>query len=87
MECLSTCEMLDLQPARKARGDDDGVWFGPAQGWQQTLVRDQLADVVMFDLVPERTRHAAAAGLQIDHVRAGMRRKTFKAGPLPTRAA
>ena len=64
-----TREMLDLEPAREPRRNHDGVWPGLADRGQETLFTYEPRDLVMLGLVAERAGHAAAAGVEVDHLR------------------
>src|SRR5262249_28651681 len=64
-------EVLDLQPAREARGDDDRVRGGLAQRREQPLFADEARHLVILLLVAERPGHAAAAGVEVEDLGPG----------------
>ena len=64
-------EMLDLEPAREPRSNYHGVSPSLAVRGQKTLFTHETRDLVMLGLVAERAGHAAAAGVEVDHLRAG----------------
>ena len=66
-------EMLDLEPAREPRRNDDGVWPSLANRGQEALFAHEPRDLVMLGLVAERAGHAAAAGVEVDHLGSGER--------------
>src|SRR6266576_440462 len=70
MERLPSREVLNLQPARKTRRDNDRVRIGRPKRRKQPLFADEPGDFVVLFFVAERPRHAAAAGVEIDNLRA-----------------
>ncbi len=84
MNRLATGEMPDLEPARKPWCYHHSVRPGLADRGQETLFTYQSRDLVMLGLVAERAGHAAAAGVEVDHLRAGDRRSSLSIGPVPT---
>ena len=61
----------DLHPAREPRGRHHGIRRRLTQQRQQPLLGDEQRHVVMFLLVAERTRQAAAARVEVHHGRRG----------------
>ena len=71
MKRMPAREMLDLEPAGESRRDDDSTGSSLSHGRQQSLLAHQPRDLVMLALVAERAGHAAAAGVEVDHLRPG----------------
>ena len=61
----------DLVPARHAARDEHRSGRHAARGGQQPPLGNRFRDVVVVASIAERSRHAAAAGVEIDHRRAG----------------
>src|SRR4051794_39978871 len=71
MHRLPAREVLDLQPAREARRDDDGLGIGLANRGEESLLADEARDLVVLLLVAERPGHPATAGVEVDHLGTG----------------
>src|SRR5215470_9270943 len=68
-------EVVDLMAARRAGGDDDGVSLLASYRWKEFAFTDGTRHLVMVVCVSERSRHAAAAGVDVDDGDAGNARQ------------
>src|SRR4051794_12057056 len=62
--------MGDLHPARQSRRDDDVGHIRLAQRGKESMFADEAGYLVMLLFIAERAGHAAATGVEIDHLRA-----------------
>ena len=66
MDSVLAREILHLVAARRARSDDDCPRFLVAHRRQQFPLANRARDVEMRGGIAKRSRHAAAAGVEID---------------------
>src|SRR5438874_351313 len=64
MPRIAPSKVCDLQPARHTRSNDDVLRPRLPERGKQSMFADALGHVVMLPLVAERTRHAAATGIE-----------------------
>jgi hypothetical protein len=69
MDGVLAGEILNLMAARGARRDDDAGRRFASYGRKQLPFADGAREIVVIARVSERSRHAAAAGIQIDDTR------------------
>src|SRR5262245_1477660 len=70
MKCSPSSQIMNLVPARGSRSNDKCIGLR-RQSRQEVQLCDRHAEIVMLALEAERTRHAAAAGVENGHVQAG----------------
>ena len=86
MHRRASCEMINLQAAGQPGRDDNAILTRSPDRGKEPLFSNELGDVVVLDLVTERSGHAAAAGVQFNHTCAGdLREKRHRGRQHPHR--